>query len=110
MSKVLIVEDDRELAQLMSRAFESDGIAAVIAGSAEEAVLSAGPFEVDRRAKTIRKDGQLIALSPREFQLASVLRQHRGQFYVFRIGAPFHSSHHQQRKGMLASQAEIMPA
>lgn len=100
MSKVLIVEDERELAQLMGRAFEAEGIAAVIAG----------------RAKTIRKDGQLIALSPREFQLASVLRQHRGhrqhrgQFYVFRIGTPFHSSHHQQRKGMLASQAEIMPA
>lgn len=62
MSKVLIVEDDRELAQLMSRAFEAEGIAAVIAS----------------RAKTIRKDGRLIALSPREFQLASVLRQHRG--------------------------------
>jgi len=153
MSKVLIVEDERELAQLMGRAFEADGIAAVIAGSAEEAydlltsavfdclmvdvnlpgddgyalcrnlrersgvpvvfasariepdariraleeggdaylskpfslremlaqakalmmrperktgadeaVLSAGPFQLDGRAKTIRKNGQLIAL------------------------------------------------
>ena len=170
MSKVLIVEDERELAQLMGRAFEADGIEAVIAGSAEEAydlltsavfdclmvdvnlpgddgyalcrnlrersgvpvvfasariepdariraleeggdaylskpfslremlaqakalmmrperktgadeaVLSAGPFQLDGRAKTIRKDGQLIALSPREFQLASALMGNAGQ-------------------------------
>ncbi len=158
MSKVLIVEDERELAQLMSCAFEADGIAAVIAGSAEEAydlltsavfdclivdvnlpgddgyalcrnlrernariraleeggdaylskpfslremlaqakalmmrperksgadeaVLSAGPFQLDGRAKTIRKDGQLIALSPREFQLASALMGNAGQSF-----------------------------
>ncbi len=37
MSKVLIVEDDDELAHLMQRAFEADGISAAIASSAEEA-------------------------------------------------------------------------
>lgn len=170
MKRVLIVEDEGELAQLMRRAFEADGVAADIAGSAEEAydlltsavfdclmvdvnlpgddgyalcrnlrersgvpvvfasariepdariraleeggdaylskpfslremlaqakalmmrperktgtgeaVLSAGPFQLDGRAKTIRKNGQLIALSPREFQLASALMGNAGQ-------------------------------
>ena len=46
---------------------------------ADEAVLSAGPFQLDGRAKTIRKDGQLIALSPREFQLASALMGNAGK-------------------------------
>ena len=38
MKRVLIVEDEGELAQLMRRAFEADGMAADIAGSAEEQV------------------------------------------------------------------------
>ncbi len=37
MRKVLIVEDDRELAKLMCRTFESEGIAAQSTSSAEEA-------------------------------------------------------------------------
>lgn len=37
MQSILIVEDDRELAELMHRAFESEGMAATIACSAEEA-------------------------------------------------------------------------
>ncbi|WP_251213050.1 response regulator transcription factor [Adlercreutzia murintestinalis] len=169
MTHVLIVEDDGELARLMQRTFESEGMTARIAGSAEEAydlltdsvfdclvvdvnlpgddgyalcrtlrersgvpvvfasariepdariraleeggdaylskpfslremlaqakalmmrpewrseadgaVLSVGPFELDRGAKTLGKDGRLIALSPREFQLASVLMSNVG--------------------------------
>ena len=46
---------------------------------ADEAVLSIGPFELDGSAKTIRKDGRLIALSPREFQLASALMGNAGK-------------------------------
>lgn len=170
MSRVLIVEDERELAGLMAHAFEADGIAADVAGSAEEAydllthavfdclmvdvnlpgddgyalcrnlrersgvpvvfasarvepdariraleeggdaylskpfslremlaqtkalmmrperraaadmsILAIGPFELDDEARTIRKNGRLIALAPREFQLASTLMRNAGK-------------------------------
>ena len=47
MSKVLIVEDDDELAHLMQRAFEADGISAAIASSAEASydVLTTSVFD-----------------------------------------------------------------
>lgn len=170
MSRVLIIEDDSELAELMRRAFESDGISAKVVGSAEEAyavltdsvfdclmvdvnlpgddgyalcrnlrersgvpvvfasariepgariraleeggdaylskpfslremlaqvkalmmrperrpasdvgVITIGPFDLDCQANAIKKDGQPVALSPREFQLASVLMQNAGK-------------------------------
>lgn len=170
MRRVLIVEDDRELAELMRRAFEAEGISSTVAGSAEEAydILSGllfdclmvdvnlpgddgyalcrnlrersgvpvvfasariepdariraleeggdaylskpfslremlaqakalmmrperrpakdvstiviGPFELDPGANTIKKDGKLVALSPKEFQLALTLMQHAGK-------------------------------
>ena len=47
MKRVLIVEDEGELAQLMGRAFEADGMGADIAGSAEEAydLLTSAVFD-----------------------------------------------------------------
>lgn len=172
MSRILIVEDDRELAELMRRAFEADGISADLAESAEEAygiltdsvfdclmvdvnlpgddgyelcrnlrersgvpvvfasariepdariraleeggdaylskplslremlaqakalmmrperkpegnssALSIGPFELDVDARTMKKNGVLIALSPREFELASALMQNAGKSF-----------------------------
>lgn len=173
MRRVLIVEDDRELAELMRRAFESEGISSSIAGSAEEAyaVLSdslfdclmvdvnlpgddgyalcrnlrersgvpvvfasarlepdariraledggdaylskpfslremlaqakalmmrperrsmddtgtivVGPFELDREASIMKKDGKTIPLSPKEFQLALTLMQNEGKSFT----------------------------
>lgn len=170
--RVLIIEDDRELSELMRRAFEADGITACLAESAEEAydiltdsvfeclivdvnlpgddgyelcrnlrersgvpvvfasarieldariraleeggdaflskpfslremlaqtkalmmrperkpdghsvVLSIGPFELDGDARTLKKNGKHIALSPREFELASVLMQNAGKSF-----------------------------
>lgn len=173
MSKVLIVEDDGELAHLMQRAFEAEGISAVIASSAEAAydVLTAsvfdclvvdvnlpgddgyalcrnlrersgvpvvfasarieadariralegggdaylskpfslremlaqvkalmmrperrskndataytiGPFELNPDTQSIKKNGVQIALSPREFQLASILMHNAGKSFT----------------------------
>ncbi len=43
------------------------------------AILKIGPFELDLGAKTIRKNGKEITLSPREFHLASTLMQNAGK-------------------------------
>lgn len=44
-------------------------------------ILSIGPFELDSGARTLKKDGKHIALSPREFELASVLMQNAGKSF-----------------------------
>ncbi|WP_251179003.1 response regulator transcription factor [Adlercreutzia agrestimuris] len=44
-------------------------------------VLSIGPFELDSGARTLKKDRKHIALSPREFELASVLMQNAGKSF-----------------------------
>ena len=173
MSKVLIVEDDDELAHLMQRAFEAEGISAAIAGSAEAsydvlttsvfdclvvdvnlpdddgyalcrnlrersgvpvvfasarieadariraleeggdaylskpfslremlaqvkalmmrperrsendvAAIAIGPFELNPDAQSIKKNGEQIALSPREFQLAYILMHNAGKSFT----------------------------
>lgn len=173
MSKVLIVEDDDELAHLMQRAFEADGISAAIASSAEAsydvlttsvfdclvvdvnlpdddgyalcrnlrersgvpvvfasarieadariraleeggdaylskpfslremlaqvkalmmrperrseneiAAIAIGPFELNPDTQSIKKNGEQIALSPREFQLAYILMHNAGKSFT----------------------------
>lgn len=173
MRKVLIVEDDRELAKLMCRTFESEGIAAQSTSSAEEAydtlkdsvfdclivdvnlpgddgyalcrnlrersgvpvvfasariepdariraleeggdaylskpfslremlaqvkalmmrperrseneiaAIAIGPFELNPDTQSIKKNGEQIALSPREFQLAYILMHNAGKSFT----------------------------
>lgn len=48
-------------------------------GGAAGGALAAGPFVLDEGAGTIAKDGEVVALSPKEFALARFLIAHEGE-------------------------------
>ena len=53
--------------------------------SPEEPVLRAGPVELDLAAHTVRRDGEEVHLTPKEFDLLRVLLEHRGRLLTHRM-------------------------
>lgn len=49
------------------------------AGDSQTTALRAGPLEMDLLARSVKRDGQLIELQPREFRLLEYLMRHSGQ-------------------------------
>jgi len=45
----------------------------------QAAVLRAGSLELDRSTRKVRRDGQEVELSSREFDLLTYLMEHRGE-------------------------------
>ena len=49
------------------------------AAPTSEPVMRVGPLEIDRDARAVRRDGQLVHLTPHEFDLLRVLAEHEGK-------------------------------
>jgi len=48
-------------------------------GGAPETTLTVGPLEMDLLRREVRRDGEMIELQPRDFQLLEYLMRHAGQ-------------------------------
>jgi len=48
-------------------------------GGAPETTLTVGPLEMDLLRREVRRDGEIIELQPRDFQLLEYLMRHAGQ-------------------------------
>ena len=48
-------------------------------------MLRAGPVELDLAARTVRRDGEEVHLTPKEFDLLRVLLEHRGRLLTHRM-------------------------
>ncbi|MDJ0928191.1 MAG: response regulator transcription factor [Gammaproteobacteria bacterium] len=48
-------------------------------GAANETRLQVGPLEMDLLSREVRRDGELVELQPRDFQLLEYLMRHAGQ-------------------------------
>jgi two-component system, OmpR family, response regulator len=44
-----------------------------------EAIIEAGGVAVDTAGRTVRKDGELVQLTPREYALVELMVMHRGK-------------------------------
>jgi two-component system KDP operon response regulator KdpE len=49
------------------------------AAPSADPVLRVGPLEIDRDARAVRRDGELLRLTPHEFDLIRVLAEHEGK-------------------------------
>ncbi|TIT04058.1 MAG: DNA-binding response regulator, partial [Mesorhizobium sp.] len=67
--KILVIEDDREAADYLQKAFSEAGHTAHVAGD----------LELDRLSHSVRRAAREITLQPREFRLLEYLMRHAGQ-------------------------------
>jgi len=76
---------DRGADDYLVKPFEIDGLEARLramlrrAGGQAAPVIRHGELEVDPAARTVRRDGKLVEMSPREFSVLWVLLQARGR-------------------------------
>lgn len=50
-------------------------------GKADDGALTIGPISLDEKAKEIRRDGEVIALTPTEYEILRFLMRHAGEVF-----------------------------